>query len=284
MKISRKEINILIGLLGVLVAVVVYFFVYSDFNDKTAALQAESASLQPQAETYEAVNARLDEYELGLVSNQNEVNSIFDHYPANIRLDDASMLWVNFDKAYPEDIQFSDLAFDEIAVAGMADVVDTGDAELTDNGDGTYSYSQEDAEEITANYALYTLPTSMTFGCSRDGVAKIFSYLKSQHNRLSVSAISIEYDEEYGCIAGQIFVNQYYLEGTGKEYSPVFVPTVPTGQTDLFHIGDYSMPEFVHHAKDEDEEKIERDPYGNIDYSVDDVDDEADDDEEEEEE
>ncbi len=283
MKVTKKEINMLIGLLGVLIAVLVYFFVYTDYKDKTASLQAESASLQPKAEAYEAANARLDEYELGIVSNQNEFNSIVDHYPVDIKIDDAAMLWNNFDKAYPEDIRFNDLEIEELDVVAVEGVTDTGDAEVTDNGDGTRTFMDEDIEEITANYTLYGFPTGMNFRCSNAGMLKLFEFLNSQHNRNSLMSLSLEYDEEYGCIVGEIWVEQYYLEGTGREYSPVFVPTVPKGQSNLFHIGDASLEEFRIAHDEEDGEKLSRDPYGdyNFDDAFNNADDNSDEDEDE---
>lgn len=288
MKVSRKEVNMLIGLLGVLAAVLVYFFVYTSYNDKTAALNAESASLQPKAEAYEAANARLDEYELGIVSNQNEFNSIVDHYPVDIKVDDAAMLWANFDKAYPEVLRFSDLDLDELDVVAVEGVTDTGNADITENEDGTATFLDEDIEEITADYTLYGIPTGMTYTCNNDGMKKIFEFLSSQHNRNAVISFSAEYNEEYGCISGELWVEQFYLEGTGREYSPSFVPTVPKGQSNLFHISDATLDEFIIAHDSDDDEALSRNPYGDYNFeneynNVDnDEEDEADEDEDEE--
>lgn len=262
MSVSKKELNLLIGLIGVLAAVAVWFLVASPNQEKTAALEAENATLKPKAEEYEAVNARLDEYELGIINNQNEFNEIIDHYPSDVQAEDAIMLWANFDKAYPEMLRFSDLEIEEIDPVAVAGVEDIGNAQVVENEDGSRQFNDSDMEEITAMYKLYAVPVGMSYICTYDGMKKIFAYLESQHDRLSINQFDIAYDESTGYLTGSIWVEQYYLEGIEKEYSPSFIPSVPKGQSNLFHTGDIPLEELIKAANEGTGEKIVREVPG----------------------
>lgn len=258
MSVSKKELNMLIGLLGVAVAVLVWFLVASPYMDKTNALKAENETLKPKAEEYEAANARLDEYELGMIANQNEFNTIVDRFPSEVQIEDLIMFWANIDKAYPDVLRFKDIEIEEPDPVAVAAIEDLNGVDVPDSG----VVSDEELEQIEAGYKLYELPEGLNFICTYEGLKKIFSYLEAQNNRCSINQLEVEYDEETGALTGSLWINQFYLEGTDKEYSPVFIPAVPKGQANLFHTSTIPLDELIALTDEEKEELLERDIYG----------------------
>ena len=53
MKVKKSEIQLLIAVLGVLLAVVTYFLVYAKFNDMSETIETQNASLRSQVSTLE---------------------------------------------------------------------------------------------------------------------------------------------------------------------------------------------------------------------------------------
>lgn len=257
MGVSRKEINILLIILGIGIAVAAWFLIYSPNKEKTDALVAENASLKPKAEEYEAANARLDEYELGIVSNQNEINTLLEGFPSDVQLEDVVMFWANIDKAYPEILRFKDLEIEEVVPVGVKPVEGMSESENPDE-----AAEGEDVQVSVADYKMYRLPEGLNFICTYDGLKKICEYLETQGNRCSLNQIEVEYDEETGALTGYFWVNQFFLEGTEKEYSPTFIPAVPKGQSNLFHTSTIPLEELLELAQAEGTEKVERDVYG----------------------
>lgn len=56
MKVKKSEIQLLIAVIGVLIAVCTYFLVYSSFNEKSDALEAQNATLSSQVATLEILD------------------------------------------------------------------------------------------------------------------------------------------------------------------------------------------------------------------------------------
>ena len=50
MKLKKSDVNILIMLLGILIPVAIYFFVYTSFTEKTAAMNADNETLQTEVD------------------------------------------------------------------------------------------------------------------------------------------------------------------------------------------------------------------------------------------
>ncbi len=240
MTFGKKEVGLLIGLFGVLLAVGAWFLYTSPTLEKTAALKTENEVLSAKAETYSAVNARLSDYENGIVEAKNARDEITDHYPSEIKIQDSVMFWANIDNAYPFDAGFADLELETIDAVAVAGVEDLGGATLIEKEDGQY-ISDDEIEDVTAKYVLYGAPAGMNFASTYGGMKKVFNYVNSQYDRNSIDQVDLYYDEETGLLQGTIWVTQYYLQGLDKDYSPAFIPSVPKGQSDVFHTGAISM-------------------------------------------
>ena len=53
MKVKKSEIQLLIAVLGILLAVVTYFLVYAKFNDLADSMESQNMSLRSQVSTLE---------------------------------------------------------------------------------------------------------------------------------------------------------------------------------------------------------------------------------------
>ena len=56
MKVKKSEIQLLIAVLGILLAVVTYFLVYAKFNDLADSMESQNMSLRSQVSTLEVLD------------------------------------------------------------------------------------------------------------------------------------------------------------------------------------------------------------------------------------
>ncbi|MCR4787625.1 MAG: hypothetical protein K5888_03470 [Lachnospiraceae bacterium] len=235
MQVTKGQRDLLIGLLGILIAVAVWFLVASPTMEKTQKLEAENNTLKPKVEEYELRDARLDEYKLGIVQNNAEVETITARFPSAVELEDSVMFWANIDTAYPFKLRFKDLKLaerDPVLVAGAEDI---DDASVIYEEDGSATISDETAENLSAKYKLYGAPMGMNFICNYEGMKDMFDYIVNQYNRNAINNFEIAYDDETGLLTGEIGIELFYIEGLDKEYTPPRIPSVPKGQSDVFH-------------------------------------------------
>lgn len=248
--ISKKERNILIGFLGILICVAAWFLLISPLKDKTDALKSENESLSKKAEQYSAVNARLGEYEDGIVSLKSQSEDIISHYPSRIETEDQVMYWANIDSQYPFELRFGDLEIGERAAVLLAgtDAESMENVDVTTDEEGNEFISQDDVPKVESEYKLYEAPMSMNFVSTYDGMKKMFAYILSREQKNSIFGLEISYNGETGLLEGAVGVKPYYIEGLEKEYSPTMIPAVPKGVPNLFHAGGSEIEDFIEAA------------------------------------
>ena len=104
MKMSKKDQNLLLFLVGALVIVVVWFFVVSPMRQNTESLRMENSSLKGTAELYQSINMNKDEYEKSILVLEDKRDNILDDYPSNMLTTDKIMYLTNLENFYVEDV------------------------------------------------------------------------------------------------------------------------------------------------------------------------------------
>ncbi|MBR5361029.1 MAG: hypothetical protein IK123_09095, partial [Lachnospiraceae bacterium] len=237
MTITKSQRDLLIGLAGVLIAVLCWFLVASPTIEKRENLETENKTLRPKAEEYQAVHARVDEYKSSITALDVEIDELVSHLPPKVERPDQLMFWANMAASYPTDLRFDDIElgdWDAVAVAGL-DESSVNKADVSVDEDGNPQIADEAVPDLEADYKLYGATMDMNFASSYTGLKLLLNYIYSQHDKNSIQGIDVTYDEEDGYLQGELFMELFYVEGTDKEYVPAFIPSVPTGVDDLFH-------------------------------------------------
>lgn len=216
MKLGKKEINLLIGLLGILIAAGVWMFVASPMKEKTEVLKSENIGLKEKAEEYQAINAQRASFEAETVELTDERARLLSAFPAGMRREDEIMYWANMERANANDLAMNNLsmgAWEEVFVAGQPAATGEGATQLH----------------------LYKAPVTYTYKATYEGIKNVVKYVFAQNDKKSISRITAAYDAGTGNLVGAVDINMYYMKGTGNEYVPYTMPTVPTGVADVFH-------------------------------------------------
>lgn len=236
MEFGKKERDLIIGLVGVVAAILVWFLVASPYKEKTARLQSENESLKPTVEEYQAIASTLTDYQDRMVILEDEKADIISRYPSAIEREDEIMFWSNLEKEYPgeiitRDLVMSDLEFVQIEAPEVVKAVEYDD-------EGNVVETQDDIANENAEKGstilMMKLPINIKYTATYAGMKDIWTYINMQNDKNQLEAMTVEFDEATGNLRGDFDLNLYFMSGTEKEYTKTFIPMTITGQPDLF--------------------------------------------------
>lgn len=233
MKVKKSEIQLLIAVIGVLIAVCTYFLVYSKFNEKSDALEAENATLSSQVATLEILDQRKADYIEATGKMQSYITNFENRFPADILPEDSIMMVKTL-----EDYTRTEVA--NIAFGSEAEVVYTPAADAaTTTADATAAATTAASPVSTdgtayADTHMYEVPLSISISCTYDDFKGLVRYIYNQQERESIQGVSISYNETDGMLTGNMTMNTYYLLGTDKVYSSPYIPDMQMGVDTIF--------------------------------------------------
>lgn len=223
MKVKKSEIQLLIAVIGVLIAVCTYFLVYSKFNEKSDALEAENATLSSQVATLEILDQRKADYIEATEKMQSYITNFENRFPADILPEDSIMMVKTL-----EDYTRTEVA--NIAFGSEAEVVYTPAADAATTAASPVSTDGT----AYADTHMYEVPLSISISCTYDDFKGLVRYIYNQQERESIQGVSISYNETDGMLTGNMTMNTYYLLGTDKVYSSPYIPDMQMGVDTIF--------------------------------------------------
>ena len=218
MKVKKSEIQLLIAVIGVLIAVCTYFLVYSSFNEKSDALEAQNVTLSSQVATLEALDQRKADYIEATGKMQSYITNFENRFPADILPEDSIMMvktLEDYTRTEVANIAFGAADTTAAAATTAASPVST---------DGT----------AYADTHMYEVPLSISISCTYDDFKGLVRYIYNQQERESIQGVSISYNETDGMLTGNMTMNTYYLLGTDKVYSSPYIPDMQMGVDTIF--------------------------------------------------
>ena len=245
MKVKKSEIQLLIAVIGVLIVVCTYFLVYSSFNEKSDALEAQNVTLSSQVATLEALDQRKADYIEATGKMQSYITNFENRFPADILPEDSIMMvktLEDYTRTEVANIAFGSEA--EVVYTPAADAATTTadataatDTTTTDAAATTTTASTSPVSTDGTAYAdthMYEVPLSISISCTYDDFKGLVRYIYNQQERESIQGVSISYNETDGMLTGNMTMNTYYLLGTDKVYSSPYIPDMQMGVDTIF--------------------------------------------------
>lgn len=243
MNISKRDIHLLIGFSGILVAALVYFFVYTPMLEKTEQLEAENTQLSTHIAELEALAAKQDFFLTETERMDQEIRDIYDEFPADVRVEDALLQGITMQQVSLMNMnKINYEAAGELyrPIAQSADQVPATVSSPSVPEDGTTapedgaSVPAEGAVAAESNIIAMRQPVTYEYSCSYDEFKRSVDYLCSSSNRQTISQVALVYDSSTGELSGQTDISMYYITGTGKAYIEPNLPAVALGTNNLF--------------------------------------------------
>lgn len=222
-RMSGKDRLLLPALLGVLLAVVSYFLIYSPNREKTDALLAENEEL---AQSVTDLDARMQNKTFYLEETERmkqEIQDIYGLFPVDTKEEDSILLAIDQEVSAP-------MTVESVTIYSLEEVPFSEDAQEEDSVEET-----EDDSGDGKPFGLYSRQTTINYRVSYEGLKRSIRNICEQPNRMGIEKVSVAFDETTGMLTGSTVVNMYCVpEQEGREYQEPDFSSVLLGTDNIF--------------------------------------------------
>ena len=121
-KISKRDVAIILGFIGVLVLGLTYYFIYMSYSEKTEQLKTANAGLQSRVDVLQSIADQQEQLIADARNFEQKSEEIFNHYPAGFRDEDGFMMAVDLQAIAPLDSISTVTNSDPVSLYNFEDV------------------------------------------------------------------------------------------------------------------------------------------------------------------
>ena len=252
MKISKRDVSLLIGFVGILIGFLAYQFGYVRINEKVEAMETQNTQMRTEISQLEVLQANQTFYEEETTRMDGEITEKVNEFACDVLPEDemkfayqqdstatigtrlfvTSMSFADPELLYTTNQQTTqaDAAADGTTADGT-----TADATTVTSADGSVQLSDVIvAGELYPTMYLYQTQTSYGVECSYTGIKNMVKAILNDNRRRGIDTISLAYDDSTGQLNGSAIVDSYFLLGTDKTYAQPSLTPVQQGTDDIF--------------------------------------------------
>lgn len=234
MKMSKRDSMLVIALMGVLLFLLVFFYLYKPLKAKTEVLQSECVGLQETVTLYEQYDANKEVYLQETEKYLAETKEIQEHFLADISREDQIMVVTNLER------QISDkMRVDYMNMSDASEVIyQTQETDLANPAETTTNDTVPQIEEnnsVSTGIRMFMQP--IEFGCNitYEGFKLLIANIFATPERKSIQSVNLSFDSETGNIRATMQMNQYFMTGTENVYQQITIPNSRIGTNNIFH-------------------------------------------------
>ncbi|MDE6404623.1 MAG: hypothetical protein K2M20_03090 [Lachnospiraceae bacterium] len=247
MKVSKRDILLLVGFLGILAAVCSYVFVFQPTMEKSEALKQENQQLQDRIADLQNKSANRDTYESETVQMRREMEEIYQLFPVDVREENAVLLAINQELLSPMKVEsvtidallevplleiqqeeMPDATYEIDEVEAIEDDIGIQEAPTPETGD------TQGAAGVNP-YNLMNRKTTINYEVSYEGLKRSVKNICMQTDRMVIDSLNVVYDEQTGLLKGSTTVNMFCVPNQeGKEYEEPDFGGVLLGTDNIF--------------------------------------------------
>mgnify|MGYP004504030989 CR=1 FL=1 len=252
MKISKRDVSLLISFVGILIGFLAYQFGYVQINEKVEAIETQNTQMRTEISQLEALQANQAFYEEETTRMDGEITEKVNEFACDVLPEDemkfayqqdstatigtrlfvTSMSFADPELLYTTNQQTTqaDTAADGTTADGT-----TADATTVTSADGSVQLSDVIvAGELYPTMYLYQTQTNYGVECSYTGIKNMVKAILNDNRRRGIDTISLAYDDSTGQLNGSAIVDSYFLLGTDKTYAQPSLTPVQQGTDDIF--------------------------------------------------
>lgn len=248
MKISNRDKLLLIGFIGILLAVCSVYFIYMPTMEKADALEAENVQLEQKINDLSMKMEQKDSYIADTQSMKQETEAIYQRFPVDVREEDALLLAINQELISPmvinnvsigtyEFVAIPDIPEEDVDHTYEIDAVEEYEAQegITDDTAAIQDAGADNTSASDGNSPLVNRNITINYLCTYAGLKRGIKNISVQDNRMSIDNLTVVYDETTGLLTGTTSVDMYCAPGqSDKEYVQPNFSSVPLGTDNIF--------------------------------------------------
>ena len=219
-KISKRDVAIILGFIGVLVLGLTYYFIYMSYSEKTEQLKTANAGLQSRVDVLQSIADQQD------------------HYPAGFRDEDGFMMAVDLQAIAPLDSISTVTNSDPVSLYNFEDVKAKTDEQvkgyIPDQNVQTEAAPEEGEQPSPVTPpGLECVDTVINCTCDYPSFKNAVAYLIDANEMHSIK-IQAVYDITTGILASTYTIRSPYVINTDKVYTEPEVPFIIQGTDNIF--------------------------------------------------
>lgn len=220
MNIGKKEIGILLILLGIVSVILTYYLGVTKFKDLTNQVNGENGALQTEVDMLTPVA----EHEADYVSENTNMlvdgKQFANKYVGEFREEDEDMYAVYLEGKIGLYISYLDTVIpvdQAIAVPEREDAL-SDVQDLTGSIAARGEMANPDNMLVADDLSLGMAATNIHFSCTYDQFKELVRTVVNDEYTKSIDGVNIGYDPTTGILSGNMTINYYVLNGKGDTY------------------------------------------------------------------
>ena len=214
---KKKEVGLLVVVLGLLLAFASYWFAFRNFEAKADEINTKNVELQATVDKLEILEARRPEYLESMEMMQAADTVVINSFAPGILREDQIMYLYNMEL----------VAANEVRVPAVSM---TADQLVPYTGSTT---TEDGYELVDDGISLYRLDSTVNLTTTNNGLKNVLNYVYDLDSRKSISTVNLTVSNE-GYLTGTMQLSFYYLTGTDRPYVEPKIQGVPIGTTNFF--------------------------------------------------
>lgn len=215
----NKQVFTIVILLALLALVAVYFLGYKKYVDQAALIVDGNTALQKEVDNLKQYYINEAQYKADMVPMAEEIHTIMDKYPSDIKEEDVIMHAVQTQLGATIDYQSINIGSKEVLKTVAQDIV--------------VATAQEDMQsEVAFVERIGTYVNELKYDALKSQVQAVFD---SKYN-LGIKSISYSKADEFGLLAGSMDLAFYSMNGNNKEYTAPDMMPYLNGAANIFGV------------------------------------------------
>lgn len=247
MKVSKRDIMLILIAIGGISVALAYFFVFTDYKEKTEALVAQNTKLEQQISDLQAKQQNQEFYETEMERMLKAIDDIYQVFPVDVREEDCLLMAINQELISPMSLNsisislVNDVAFTvDTAQSEHKYTYDLGEGDILGDGGGDTTTADATAAAATndpnnTTGMLRTRQTTFNYTVSYEGLKRSIQHICNQTNRVAIDSLTASFDTSTGLLVGSTTLDMYLVPGqVDKPYVQPNFSAVLLGTDNIF--------------------------------------------------
>lgn len=237
---KNKQIPVLLGFLGVLFAIAMFFIVYKPYIKKAEIIETENLILMQSLNKYKEIAENEVFYKESTDKMNIATNKIISEYATGLIREDQIMYMTNMQNRFRSDfdLKFFNMDSNQEIIYGMGDATQEIPDE-TPIEESTLNFQEPQA--IDNEVKMYKNTIESSYEVTYEGLKDVLDYVNEVGVKKNITDISLSFDSTSGLLAGSMSLSQYYLTGTDGIYSSTNIPSTQMGVENIFGTIDVNL-------------------------------------------
>ncbi len=247
MKVSKRDVLLLLGFLGILAAVCSYVFVFQPTMEKTEAMKEENQKLEERIADLQNKSDNKESYESQTAQMNLRIEEIFQLFPVDVREENAVLLAINQELLSPMEVEsvtidaLLEVPVVEVQSEEMPDATyEIEEVEAIEDDLGTQEAPTPEAGDAQGDsgmnpFSLMYRRATLNYEVSYEGLKRSIKNICMQTDRMVIDNLAVVYDEQTGLLKGSTTINMFCVPNQeGKEYEQPDFGGVLLGTDNIF--------------------------------------------------